>query len=199
MILRKKSMTNINPTYLIILGLVILALVNSGATKNFFGSTINLEDPTTNTTYTCDTLIDCYNQTFSQITSGLTPALSCVANKCVLAECIEGNKESKTCWDGKTIVLRECVEGSWSKYTTAECARTPCTNNNECVKSVDTDCDGELEAQTGTCSNNKCSYDATKACTKNQITFNQYKIYIISIALMLLGIGGTYFALRKKR
>lgn len=181
------------PLNLIIAGLALIVLFQF----DFFGitlSTVNLIDPQTNVSYSCNATYDCYQKVNSQITGTQRgPALACISGKCAVQECTEGDEITQGCPTGGTITVSICEEGK-IVYANELCPVPECSSNPDCVSASDMDCDGKLDPVFGQCISNKCQYTPTPRCSEVQLFWNQYKWYIISAALVLLGIGAFIFA-----
>ena len=181
------------PLNFIIAGIALIILFQFG----FFGitlATINLVDPQTNATFSCNATYDCYQKVSGQIAgTGRGPALSCISGKCQVQECNEGEEITRTCPTGEKITISTCTDGK-IEYADSLCPVPECSADRDCVSAADLDCDGELDPSFGKCSSHKCQYTPAPRCSEGQLFWNKYKWYIISGALALLGIGAFIFA-----
>lgn len=181
------------PLNLIIAGLALIVLFQF----DFFGitlSTVNLVDPQTNVSYSCNATYDCYQKVSGQITGTQRgPALACISGRCAVQECEDGEEITRSCQAGGTITVSRCEEGK-IVYPDEQCPIPECLKDTQCISAADTTCSGKLSPVFGQCVNTKCQYIPTPRCSDVQLFFNKYKIYIISSILVLLGIGAFIFA-----
>ena len=187
------SLYKFKPWHFIIIGVAIFMIFQMKLLP-FLGAAYDLTDPATNTTYTCESTLDCYTHiTITGTEAG--PALACTGGLCSFAECIDGDDESISCPGGKSVTVREFNAGVWEPVSGAMCPATECSKNSDCIMSADTDCDKELETVTTTCDSTfKCTQPAGSRCSPTEEFFGQYKWYVISGALVLIGIVGFIYS-----
>ena len=177
------------PLNLIVAGLLVIVIYQFGIFGTTFAA-INLIDPQTNVTFSCNSTYQCYEKVGGQISGAdKGPALICSNSKCVTQECNEGEEVTKSCTTGEKIVVSVCSDGKL-EYPETQCPVPECTSDKNCVGTADMDCDGEIDPVFGQCVSHKCQYTSAPRCSNGTIFWNQYKWYIISGGLILLGIGG---------
>ncbi len=183
----------IKPWHFIVLAVAIFALFEMGAVP-FLGAAYDLTDPATNTSYTCNTTLECYNK--MNVTGILTgpPALACTSGLCEFSECLDGNVNKLGCPDGSSITIQSCTDGLWGPIIDRECPIIECKSNSDCWAASDIDCDEELESVQTTCIDYKCTSPTYARCSDTQLFFGKYKVWIIALILLALGIGGFLYA-----
>lgn len=178
----------LTPVNLILAGLILIVITQFGSTQTL--SAVDLTDPATNKTYSCQTTFECYQKIQGQI-SDRGPALACTEGKCVVQNCVEGEETTKICPDGTKIVLKNCIAGEW-EFTNNVCL-IECTSNSQCISAADTDCDGELDPSFGQCVSNTCQFQTAPRCSETELFWNKYKWYLIAGTILILGLGGFMF------
>lgn len=179
------------PWYLIAIGIVLFFIFKQGILPGF--AVTSLIDPSTNTTYTCNSTLECY-QKINITGTEPAPGLACNSGICIFAECSEGSKRQATCPDGTKVAIASCEEGTWDFASSLNCPRQECLTDDHCIYIIDTNCDSIEEGVKGTCGSDfKCVQPSFDQCTEMQLFWGQYKLYIISGVLILLGAGGMIF------
>lgn len=183
----------ITPLNFIIAGLILIMLSQFGIFNKIPLAAVDLTDPQTNATFSCNSTYSCYQQVSGQITGAdRGPALACLNNKCVVQSCNEGEEITQSCPGGTHITVSRCTSGQ-IVYTNEICPLPECTSDKQCTSAADTNCDGQLDPVFNQCVSNKCQVASASRCTDSELFWNQYKWYIISGGLLLLGIGGLIF------